>query len=70
MDSVDGPPADVPHAYTATSPGPVTARVVREGGSSCLRPGPRGAGEGLIPFGERSAVALPACSCRSATASG
>jgi two-component system, cell cycle sensor histidine kinase and response regulator CckA len=51
MDSVDGPPADVPHAYTATSPGPVTARVVREGG--CLVPGPGhgGAGEGLIPFG-------------------
>ncbi|HEX2636299.1 MAG TPA: ATP-binding protein [Gemmatimonadales bacterium] len=51
MDSVDGPPADVPHAYTATSPGPVTARVVREGG--CLVPGPGhgGAGEGLIAFG-------------------
>jgi two-component system, cell cycle sensor histidine kinase and response regulator CckA len=51
MDSVDGPPADVPHAYTATSPGPVTARVVRESG--CLVPGPGhgGAGEGLIPFG-------------------
>src|SRR6185312_8729215 len=27
MDSVDGPPVDVPHAYTAAGPGPLTARV-------------------------------------------
>jgi two-component system, cell cycle sensor histidine kinase and response regulator CckA len=51
MDSVDGAPADVPHAYTATSPGPVTARVVREGGRLVPGPGHGGAGEGLIPFG-------------------
>ena len=51
MDSMDGPPADVPHAYTATSPGPVTARVVREGAQLVPDSGPRGAGEGLIPFG-------------------
>jgi PAS domain S-box-containing protein len=51
MDSVDGPPADVPHAYTATSPGPVTARVVRDGGQLVPGPGRHGAGEGLVPFG-------------------
>jgi two-component system cell cycle sensor histidine kinase/response regulator CckA len=51
MDSLDGPPADVPHAYTATSPGPVTARVIRDGGQLVPGPGHHGAGEGLIPFG-------------------
>jgi two-component system cell cycle sensor histidine kinase/response regulator CckA len=51
MDSLDGPPADVPHAYTATSPGPVTARVVRDGGQLVPGPGHHGAGEGLIRFG-------------------
>ena len=53
MDSVGGPPADVPHAYTATTPGPVTTRVIREGGK--LIPGDGGAdtaaSQGLIPFG-------------------
>jgi PAS domain S-box-containing protein len=50
MDSIDGPPVDVPPAYNATAPSPAVARVIREGGQ--LLPGSgAGAAEGLVPFG-------------------
>ena len=50
MDSIDGPPVDVPPAYNATAPGPLLARVIREGGK--LLPGSgAGTAEGLVPFG-------------------
>jgi two-component system, cell cycle sensor histidine kinase and response regulator CckA len=51
MDTLDGSPADVPHAYTATTPGPVTARVIREGAKLFPASSQAGAAEGLIPFG-------------------
>ncbi len=52
MDSLDGPPADVPHAYTATAPGPMTSRVLREGAQLVLRPHAAGGDDGLVPFGD------------------
>ena len=51
MDTVNGAPEDVPHAYTATAPGPVTARIIREGGQLIPGPGLGAMGQGLIPFG-------------------
>jgi two-component system, cell cycle sensor histidine kinase and response regulator CckA len=51
MDSVDGPPADVPHAYTATTPGPMTERVLREGAQLVLRPERSSDPDGLVLFG-------------------
>jgi two-component system, cell cycle sensor histidine kinase and response regulator CckA len=51
MDSVEGPPADVPHAYTATAPAPMTARVIRQGGMLIPGLGPGDATGGLVPFG-------------------
>src|SRR5919112_616433 len=58
MDSVDGPPADVPHAYTSTVPGPMTARVVREGAQLVQRPLRPMTGEGLVPFGDTERPSL------------
>jgi two-component system, cell cycle sensor histidine kinase and response regulator CckA len=51
MDSIDGAPVDVPHAYTATTPGPMTDRVLRDGAQLLLRPGASAGGLGLVPFG-------------------
>jgi PAS domain S-box-containing protein len=51
MDTVDGVPTDVAHAYTATTPGPMTERVLREGAQLVLRPDPSPAAHGLVPFG-------------------
>ena len=51
MDTVDGVPADVPHAYTATTPGPMTDRVLQEGAQLVLRPEPGPTAHGLVPFG-------------------
>ena len=39
MDTVDdGSPVDVPPAYTQTTPGPMFARILREGATLILRP--------------------------------
>ena len=46
MDSFDGPPVDVPPAYTTCPPTPMFARVLREGALLILRPGPRSLTEG------------------------
>ena len=51
MDTVDGIPADVPHAYTATTPGPMTDRVLQDGAQLVLRPEPGPTAHGLVPFG-------------------
>src|SRR5919112_2441633 len=51
MDAFDGTPVDVPHAYTATTPGPMTERVLRDGAQLVLRPGASAGGYGLVPFG-------------------
>ncbi|HUR96050.1 MAG TPA: ATP-binding protein [Gemmatimonadales bacterium] len=58
MDSVGGPPADVPHAYTSTVPGPMTARVVRDGAQLVLRPVTSLTAEGLVPFGDTGRPSL------------
>jgi two-component system, cell cycle sensor histidine kinase and response regulator CckA len=54
MDTVDdGSPVDVPPAYTQTTPGPMFARILREGATLILRP----TGEptdGLVTFGNTS----------------
>ena len=51
MDTVGGIPTDVPHAYTATTPGPMTERVLRDGGQLVLRPEAAPGAHGLVPFG-------------------
>jgi two-component system cell cycle sensor histidine kinase/response regulator CckA len=52
MDSLDdGSPVDVPPAYTSTSPGPMFARVLREGAILILRP-TEGSTDGLVAFGD------------------
>jgi PAS domain S-box-containing protein len=51
MDTVEGVPTDVPHAYTATTPGPMTERVLRDGGQLVLRPDAAPAAHGLVLFG-------------------
>ncbi len=52
MDTLDGPPADVSHAYTATPPSPMTARVLAEGAQLVLRPADADAADGLVRFGD------------------
>ena len=52
LDSLDGgPPVDVPPAYTQTTPGPMFARILREGATLILRPSDE-ATDGLITFGD------------------
>jgi two-component system, cell cycle sensor histidine kinase and response regulator CckA len=52
MDSFDGgPPVDVPSALTTTTPGPMFARVLREGAKLILRP-PAAPPDDLIMFGD------------------
>ena len=52
LDSLDGgPPVDVPPAYTQTAPGPMFARILREGATLILRPSDE-ATDGLITFGD------------------
>ena len=52
IDSLDGgPPVDVAPAYTSTSPGPMFARVLREGAILILRPTEKST-DGLIAFGD------------------
>ena len=52
IDSLDGgPPVDVEPAYTSTSPGPMFARVLREGAILILRPTEKST-DGLIAFGD------------------
>nr|MBA3553467.1 PAS domain S-box protein [Gemmatimonadales bacterium] len=52
MDSFDGPPVDVPHAYLEGPPGGMTLKVLQHGAQLILREGaPPRAAEGLIPFG-------------------
>src|SRR4051794_7139001 len=54
MDSFDGgPPVDVPSALTSTTPGPMFARVLREGAKLILRPA-AAPSDGLITFGDTS----------------
>ena len=52
------PPSDVPHAYTATAPGPMTERVLRDGAQLILRPQAAAAAEGLVPFGDTGRLSL------------
>ena len=58
MDSLDGAPVDVPHAYTSTTPGPMTDRVLREGAQLVLRPQQSPAANALIPFGDTGRLSL------------
>ncbi len=58
MDSVEGPPVDVPHAYTATTPGPMTERVLRDGAQLVLRPRISTDADGLVPFGDTGRLSL------------
>jgi PAS domain S-box-containing protein len=52
MDSFDGQPEDVPHAYAEGAPGGMTLRVLREGAQLILRDAdPAPETEGLVPFG-------------------
>ena len=60
MDRVgNGEPVDVPHAYPSGPPGPMTRKVLAEGGQLILREVAATAGEGLMPFG---AVSRPSAS--------
>ena len=52
MDSIDGPPADVPAANTTSIPTPMFARVLREGPLLILRQDDEAAPMDLIPFGD------------------
>ena len=54
MDSFDGPPVDVPPAYTASPPSPMLTRVIRDGAELILRTSPPDMDEGWIPFGDTS----------------
>jgi len=52
LDSLDGgPPVDVPPAYTQTTPGPMFARILREGATLILRPTAEPT-DGLVTFGD------------------
>ena len=52
MDSLDGgPPVDVPPAYNQITPGPMFARVLREGATLILRPTEEPT-DGLVTFGD------------------
>jgi two-component system cell cycle sensor histidine kinase/response regulator CckA len=53
MDSLEGqPPVDVPPAYTQTTPGPMFARILREGATLILRPATQASSDELIAFGD------------------
>jgi PAS domain S-box-containing protein len=60
MDSFDGPPVDVPHAYEEGPPGGMTLKVLREGAQIILRDERApSAPEGLVAFGsERPSASL------------
>ncbi len=52
LDTLDyGPPVDVPPAYIQTTPGPMFARILREGATLILRPSAE-ATDGLVTFGD------------------
>jgi len=53
MDSLGGPPVDVPSANTSSLPTPMFARVLREGAVLILRPDPSEPAD-LIPFGDKA----------------
>jgi signal transduction histidine kinase/CheY-like chemotaxis protein len=57
MDSLGDAPEDVPHAYVAGPPGPMSLKVLSEGGQLLLRDGPDPQQDKLVPFGvgQRSA---------------
>jgi PAS domain S-box-containing protein len=55
MDRVGaGDPVDVPHVYPSGPPGPMTRKVMAEGGQLILRDAAATPGEGLTPFGALS----------------
>ncbi|HET8833674.1 MAG TPA: ATP-binding protein [Gemmatimonadales bacterium] len=52
MDSIDGPPVDVPSVNTTSIPTPMFARVLREGALLILRQDDEAEPMDLIPFGD------------------